>query len=180
MAVHVYVEPTPNPLTRKFVFDGEVVGAPFEVARQAASGPLEALFAAGAESVFVGSGYVSVTVCDDDAWAASTIDAMRGAIADAAADIAVNLSAFAPPSIARQAETDPVIATIIELLETRVRPAVAHDGGDISFHSFEKGILKLNMSGACSGCPSSTATLKMGIRNLMTYFVPEVLGVEAA
>ena len=68
---------------------------------------------------------------------------------------------------------------ILELLETRVKPAVAHDGGDINFHSFEKGVLKLRMSGACSGCPSSTATLKLGIRNMMQYFLPEVLDVEA-
>ncbi|WP_455465815.1 NifU family protein [Bartonella sp. B39] len=72
-----------------------------------------------------------------------------------------------------------IVLTIKELLETRVRPAVANDGGDITFRGFENGIVYLNMRGACAGCPSSTATLKNGIENLLRHFIPEVLGVEA-
>ncbi|AGF74910.1 NifU-related protein [Bartonella australis AUST/NH1] len=72
-----------------------------------------------------------------------------------------------------------IVATIKELLETRVRPAVANDGGDITFRGFENGIVYLNMRGACSGCPSSTATLKYGIENLLRHFIPDVVGVEA-
>ncbi|BBL53785.1 iron transporter [Bartonella quintana] len=72
-----------------------------------------------------------------------------------------------------------IVSTIKELLETRVRPAVANDGGDITFCGFENGIVYLNMRGACAGCPSSTATLKTGIENLLRHFIPEVLGVEA-
>ncbi|WP_332060720.1 NifU family protein [Bartonella sp. CB74] len=72
-----------------------------------------------------------------------------------------------------------IVSTIKELLETRVRPAVANDGGDITFRGFENGIVYLNMRGACAGCPSSTATLKHGIENLLRHFIPEVLGVEA-
>ncbi|WP_455476834.1 NifU family protein [Bartonella sp. B41] len=75
-------------------------------------------------------------------------------------------------------DTD-IVLTIKELLETRVRPAVANDGGDITFRGFENGIVYLNMRGACAGCPSSTATLKHGIENLLRHFIPEVLGVEA-
>ena len=72
-----------------------------------------------------------------------------------------------------------VVATIKELLETRVRPAVAQDGGDITFHGFKDGTVYLNMRGACAGCPSSTATLKHGIQNLLRHFVPQVQSVEA-
>ncbi|WP_208441693.1 NifU family protein [Bartonella raoultii] len=72
-----------------------------------------------------------------------------------------------------------IVLTIKELLETRIRPAVANDGGDITFRGFENGIVYLNMRGACSGCPSSTATLKHGIENLLRHFIPEVVGVEA-
>ncbi|WP_336294852.1 NifU family protein [Bartonella sp. CB169] len=72
-----------------------------------------------------------------------------------------------------------IVLTIKELLETRVRPAVANDGGDITFRGFENGIVYLNMRGACAGCPSATATLKHGIENLLRHFIPEVLGVEA-
>ncbi|MGL2349532.1 NifU family protein [Helicobacter pylori] len=72
-----------------------------------------------------------------------------------------------------------IVMTIKEILETRVRPAVANDGGDITFRGFENGIVYLNMRGACAGCPSSTATLKHGIENLLRHFIPEVLSVEA-
>lgn len=74
---------------------------------------------------------------------------------------------------------DPLVRQIRELIDTRVRPAVAQDGGDILFHSFENGVVYLKMQGACSGCPSSTATLKSGIENMLKYYVPEVLEVRA-
>jgi len=76
-------------------------------------------------------------------------------------------------------EDSEIVDTIKELIETRVRPAVAQDGGDITFRGFERGVVYLNMRGACSGCPSSTATLKHGIENLLRHFVPEIVGVEA-
>jgi Fe-S cluster biogenesis protein NfuA len=74
---------------------------------------------------------------------------------------------------------NPLEREIRDLLDTRVRPAVAQDGGDITFHSFEKGIVYLKMQGACSGCPSSSATLKSGIENMLKYYIPEVLEVRA-
>ncbi|MDB5487044.1 MAG: HIRA-interacting protein 5, partial [Reyranella sp.] len=77
-------------------------------------------------------------------------------------------------------DDDEVVAQIKELLDTRVRPAVAQDGGDIVFHDFRDGIVYLHMQGSCSGCPSSTATLKMGIENLLKHYVPEVVEVQAA
>ena len=76
-------------------------------------------------------------------------------------------------------EDDEVVSQIKELLETRVRPAVAQDGGDITFHGFDQGIVYLEMRGACAGCPSSTATLKMGIENMLRHYIPEVVEVRA-
>jgi Fe-S cluster biogenesis protein NfuA len=76
-------------------------------------------------------------------------------------------------------DDDPVVAQIKELIETRVRPAVAQDGGDIVFRRFEDGVVYLNMQGACSGCPSSTMTLKGGIENMLKHYVPEVVEVQA-
>jgi Fe-S cluster biogenesis protein NfuA len=78
------------------------------------------------------------------------------------------------------AADEEIVAQIKEMIETRVRPAVAQDGGDIVFHSFHDGIVKLEMHGACSGCPSSTATLKSGIENMLKHYIPEVIAVEAA
>jgi Fe-S cluster biogenesis protein NfuA len=76
-------------------------------------------------------------------------------------------------------ESDPIVRQIKELIETRVRPAVAQDGGDIIFRNFHDGIVELELHGSCSGCPSSTATLKDGIENMLKHYVPEVKGVEA-
>ena len=78
-----------------------------------------------------------------------------------------------------EAEDDPTVRQIKELIETRVRPAVAQDGGDIVFHGFERGVVYLHLRGACSGCPSSIVTLKNGIENLLKYYVPEVVEVRA-
>src|SRR5918992_4435759 len=85
----------------------------------------------------------------------------------------------APASAEAAEEDDEVVAQIKELLETRVRPAVAQDGGDIIFRGFEDGVVYLHMQGSCSGCPSSTATLKMGIENMLRHYVPEVVEVRA-
>jgi len=80
---------------------------------------------------------------------------------------------------ARQEDEDEVVTQIKELLETRVRPAVAQDGGDIIFHDYEEGVVYLHMQGSCSGCPSSTATLKAGIENMLRHYIPEVIEVRA-
>ncbi len=84
-----------------------------------------------------------------------------------------------PAHAAGDGDNDEVVSQIVELLDTRVRPAVAMDGGDIVFHGFEDGVVYLHMQGACSGCPSSTVTLKMGIENLLRHYVPEVQEVQA-
>jgi len=79
----------------------------------------------------------------------------------------------------RQEDEDEIVSQIKELLETRVRPAVAQDGGDIIFHDYEDGVVYLHMQGSCSGCPSSTATLKAGIENMLRHYIPEVVEVQA-
>jgi Fe-S cluster biogenesis protein NfuA len=84
----------------------------------------------------------------------------------------------APAEAGADEDDDPIVAQIKELIETRVRPAVAQDGGDIIFHGFDKGVVYLHMQGSCSGCPSSTATLKMGIENMLKHYVPEVVEVR--
>jgi Fe-S cluster biogenesis protein NfuA len=171
----VRIEPTPNPLTKKFSFDVHLTDSPYEIA-SAASAPeaLAPLFSNGVASIFVGRDYLSLTVADEDDWVAAQKDAR--AIIVASAGKLAGLSRRE----AVQSESDPVVSKIKELLETHVRPAVANDGGDVRFHSFDdKGVLHLEMVGACSGCPSSTATLKHGIRNMMRHFIPEVQDVEA-
>lgn len=171
----VRIEATPNPLAKKFSFDVHLTDSPYEIS-DAVSAPetLAPLFEIGVVSIFVGRDYLSLTVADENRW----IDVQNSARAtiSASADALANLSR----RDAVENDSDPVVTKIKELLETRVRPAVANDGGDVRFHSFDdKGVLHLEMVGACSGCPSSTATLKHGIRNMMRHFIPEVQDVEA-
>jgi Fe-S cluster biogenesis protein NfuA len=171
----VRIEPTPNPLTKKFSFDVHLTDSPYEIS-DVASAPdaLAALFKIGVVSIFVGRDYLSLSVADENSW----IDVQN----DARATISASADALANLSRQDTVENDsnPVVSKIKELLETHVRPAVANDGGDVRFHSFDdKGVLHLEMVGACSGCPSSTATLKHGIRNMMRHFIPEVQDVEA-
>jgi Fe-S cluster biogenesis protein NfuA len=173
--VFIQIEGTPNPLTRKFSFGIHLTDTPYEVSAQE-GGPdaLASLLQTGVASIFVGRDYLSLTVADEAAW--PDVQALaRQAITDGAEELG-SLSR----SETIEASTDPVVTRIMELLDTHIRPAVAHDGGDVRFHSFDgNGVLHLEMVGACAGCPSSTATLKLGIRNMMRHFVPEVQDVEA-
>ncbi|MCZ7862796.1 NifU family protein [Agrobacterium salinitolerans] len=171
----IQIENTPNPLTRKFVLGFDVTDAPYEVASlDTVPDVLRPLFSIGVASIFVGRDYLSLTIEDAVLWPDLQADARQ----------VITNSAEALKTLSRSEATDvtddPVVERIKGLLDTHIRPAVAHDGGDVRYHSFDdKGILHLEMSGACSGCPSSTATLKLGIRNMMRHFVPEVLDVEA-
>ncbi|CAG4910356.1 unnamed protein product [Acidocella sp. C78] len=174
---------TPNPATLKFLPGREVLGqgsADFDTAEAAGASPLAAaLFALpGVTRVFLGGDFVSVTSDDPGAWP-SLKPQVLGAIMehylsgrpvmDSAQDAAAEDVDPADREIADQ---------IKELLDMRVRPAVAGDGGDIVFRGFRDGVVSLHMQGACSGCPSSTATLKMGIENLLRHYVPEVKSVQ--
>ena len=184
----IQTETTPNPNTLKFL-PGEPVSrgavADYASAEEATAQPLAAsLFAVdGVARVFLGSDFVSVTKQAGADW--SVLKPMTLA---AIMDYYVSGThlrgdeAVAQEGHSAHAEDDEnaeLIVQIKELLDTRVRPSVANDGGDIVFRRFEDGIVYLHMQGACSGCPSSTATLKHGIENLLRYYVPEVQRVEA-
>jgi Fe-S cluster biogenesis protein NfuA len=184
----IQTEATPNPATLKFLPGREVLGnrvADFTTPEEAVHSPLaQRLFAIeGVKGVFLGSDFISVTK-DHREWP-HLKPAILGAVMEHFLTGAPVLDESAPMEIRGAPEFfDPkdadTVATIKELIETRVRPAVAGDGGDITFKGFRDGVVYLNMKGSCSGCPSSTATLKHGIENLLRHFLPDVREVEAA
>lgn len=180
----IQTEATPNPATLKFIPGRDVLSdgtADFRSKGDAAASPLAArLFAIdGVNGVFLGSDFISVTKGDIE-WqhlkpmvlGAIMEHYMSGASATDDEDANDSSAENYDP------QDESVVATIKELLETRVRPAVAQDGGDITFSGFRDGVVYLHMRGACSGCPSSTATLRHGIENLLKHFLPEVQAVE--
>ena len=181
----IQTEQTPNPSTLKFL-PGRVVmekgTLDFAGADTAQSSPLaKRLFAVeGVERVFFGSDFVTVTKAADKDWQVLKPSILGGIMEHytSGEPVVAGDSQAAPEGAA--AEDDEVVAQIKELLDTRVRPAVAQDGGDIIFQDFRDGVVYLHMQGSCSGCPSSTATLKMGIENLLKHYVPEVVEVQAA
>jgi Fe-S cluster biogenesis protein NfuA len=179
--------PTPNPATKKFMPGRTVLPdgtADYRSLGEAATSPLAArLFEVeGVKGVFLGSDFVSVTRGDVE-WQ-HIQPQILGAIMEHYLSGAPVQEDEAPAATVPAGEYDPkdeeTVNTIKELLETRVRPAVANDGGDIVFHGFKDGVVFLQMRGACSGCPSSTATLRHGIENLLRHFCPEVQEVRAA
>jgi Fe-S cluster biogenesis protein NfuA len=185
----IQTEATPNPATLKFI-PGRLVldgGAMEFTNREAAErSPLAArLFdVPGVTGVFYGSDFITVTKKDGD-WQ-HLKPAILGAImehymsgAPLLADGTVAGDDLADEEDEFFSEEDAeTVAQIKDLIETRVRPAVANDGGDITFRGFKDGVVYLNMKGACSGCPSSTATLQHGIQNLLRHFVPDVVEVR--
>lgn len=182
VGLFIQTEQTPNPSTLKFL-PGRVVmekgTADFANADAATPSPLaKRLFAVeGVERVFFGSDFVTVTKTADRDWQILKPSILGGIMEHYTSGDPVIAG---EEQVAAAADDDEVVAQIKELLDTRVRPAVAQDGGDIVFHDFRDGIVYLHMQGSCSGCPSSTATLKMGIENLLKHYVPEVVEVQAA
>ena len=186
----IQTEPTPNPETLKFlpgreVLASGVVDCPDVESAEARSPLAAAIFGVeGVMRVFLGSDFITVTKSADLDWP-HVKPFVLGAIMEHFVSNRPVL-AGAPPAeaddagIVYEGEAAEIVEQIKDLIETRVRPAVANDGGDISFHSWEhdNGIVKLNMRGACAGCPSSTLTLKQGIENLLRHYVPEVNAVE--
>ena len=185
----IQTEATPNPATLKFI-PGRVVvdGSPMEFSSResAARSPLaEKLFdVPGVTGVFYGSDFITVTKANGE-WQ-QLKPAILGAIMEhymsgaplLADGIAGNDEvADEEDEFFSEADAD-TVATIKDLIETRVRPAVANDGGDITFRGFRDGVVYLNMKGSCAGCPSSTATLQHGIQNLLKHFVPDVVEVR--
>jgi Fe-S cluster biogenesis protein NfuA len=185
----IQTEATPNPATLKFI-PGRVVvdGGPMEFASRetAARSPLaEKLFdVPGVTGVFYGSDFITVTKANGE-WQ-QLKPAILGAIMEHYMSGAPLLADGAAASDADLDDEDEffdeadaeTVDMIKDLIETRVRPAVANDGGDITFRGFKDGIVYLNMKGSCSGCPSSTATLQHGIQNLLKHFLPDVVEVR--
>ena len=176
----IQTESTPNPATLKFLPGREVVAdgtANFNAAEDAARSPLaSSLFGVdGVAGVFLGSDFVTVTKSGDKEW-----DVLKPQILGAIMEHYQSGQPVIEDASGDEsgAAADEISRTIKELIDTRVRPAVAQDGGDIIFKRFEAGIVYLHMQGACSGCPSSTATLKHGIENMLRYYVPEVTEVR--
>ena len=183
----IQTEATPNPSTLKFIPGREVLRSGTRdfrdrgVAEQASPLAARIFEVDGVEGVFLGSDFISVTKGAGE-WqhlkpallGAIMEQYMSGApaITDAPGGEAVE------DGQASSAEDGEIVDTIKELLDTRVRPAVAQDGGDIVFHGYKEGVVFLHMRGACAGCPSSTATLRNGIENLLRHFIPEVQEVR--
>ncbi|MBB4063805.1 NifU family protein [Gellertiella hungarica] len=185
----IQTEATPNPATLKFLPGKVVLGqgtADFRSADDAEASPLaSALFSVpGVTGVFFGYDFITVTKNDAE-W-----QHLKPAILGTIMEHFMSGAPVMGGAGTRQGDAadegeffepgdESIVATIKELLETRVRPAVAQDGGDITFKGFRGGKVFLNMKGACAGCPSSTATLKHGVQNLLRHFIPEVQEVEA-
>ncbi len=180
----IQTEPTPNPATLKFLPGRAVMDqgtANFTDATAAQCSPLaERLFTLpGVTGVFLGTDFISVSKADGTEWF-QLKPAVLGVIMEHfTSGRPVILGTAAGAAADENDEDDEVVQQIKELLETRVRPAVAQDGGDIIFHRYEDGVVYLHMQGSCSGCPSSTATLKAGIENMLRHYVPEVHEVRA-
>jgi Fe-S cluster biogenesis protein NfuA len=180
----IQTESTPNPATLKFLPGREVLGtgtADFPSAEAADASPLaRRIFeAAGVAGVFFGPDFVTVTKADDEDWA-HIKPSILGAIMEhyQSGDPVIRGEAGTVAHAAHDGPDAEIVGQIKELLDTRVRPAVAQDGGDITFHGFDRGVVYLHMQGACAGCPSSTMTLKMGIENLLRHYIPEVTEVR--
>ncbi len=179
----IETEDTPNPATLKFLPGRDVMGAgtaDFTSAEAAERSSLaSALFAEeGVARVFLGGDFIAVTKSDDVAWSELKPQVLS---------VIVDQFVSGRPIVDTQAdaadedvspEDREIVDQIKELLDTRVRPAVAGDGGDIVFRGYRDGVVRLHMQGACAGCPSSRATLKHGVENMLRHYVPEVLSVE--
>ena len=181
----IQTEQTPNPATLKFLPGREVMArgvADFTDENAAAVSPLarKLFLIDGVTGVFLGADFITVTKAEGQDWYLLK-PAVLGGIMEhyLSGEPVVEAEAEIADDAVPVAEEDrELVKQIQELIETRVRPAVAQDGGDIIFKGFERGVVYLHMRGACSGCPSSTITLKNGIENLLRYYVPEVTEVR--
>lgn len=179
----IQTESTPNPSTLKFIPGVPVMQsgtAFFTSAENAKPSPLAlALFAIdGVTAVFLGADFITVTKSATGDWA-SLKPLLLTSIMDHLVAGKPIMAEMGAKSESDTSEDSEIVRQIKELIEIRVRPAVAQDGGDIIFRGFHDGIVQLELHGACSGCPSSTITLKNGIENMLKHYVPEVVAVEA-
>ncbi|MBA4766650.1 MAG: NifU family protein [Porphyrobacter sp.] len=191
----IETETTPNPAALKFLPGQTVMAAgtrEFATPEAAEASPLaSAIFDTGeVVNVFFGADFVSVTAAPGADWSALKPQVIAilldHFVSEAPLFVPASANGIAVPppeeelAVDERPEDAEVIAAIYELLETRVRPAVAGDGGDIAYRGFRDGVVYLTLQGSCSGCPSSTATLKHGIEGLLKHYVPEVTEVRAA
>ncbi len=181
----IQTESTPNPATLKFLPGQTVLDmgtADFPTPESGAPSPLaRRIFdVKGTTAVFLGNDFVTVTKDEGAEWD-HIKPAILGAIMEhfqSGAPVMEGEGQAAGGHATHDGPDSAIVDQIKELLDSRVRPAVAQDGGDITFHGFERGIVYLHMQGACAGCPSSTLTLKMGIENLLRHYIPEVVEVR--
>ena len=181
----IETEGTPNPATLKFLPGREVLAgrtADFADADAALISPLaNNLFGlVGVQRVFLGNDFITVTKSDDADWQALKPQVLGSIMEHFVAGLPVMSEAGAAAIEDVQPGDEEIVDQIKDLLETRIRPAVAGDGGDIIFRGYRDGVVSLQMQGSCSGCPSSTATLKHGIENLLKHYIPEVQSVTQA
>jgi len=179
----IQTEETPNPATMKFLPGREIMGqGTLEItdARMAKASPLaEALFAVdGVKGVFLGRDFVTVTKAGDKNWAAMKPPILTAIMEHLAADRPIVSATAEAPVAAANADDSEIAKQIREIIDVKVRPAVAQDGGDITFENYEDGVVYLNLKGSCAGCPSSSATLKAGIENMLKHYIPEVREVR--
>lgn len=181
----IQTEETPNPATLKFIPDGEIVlengTAEFKNQKQAATKSplaLQLFEIAGIESIFFGRDFVTITKSEKTDWQKIKAEILATIMDFYVSGKPVMFDQAKSGADVGAEEDSEVVKQIKELIEIKVRPAVAMDGGDITFHSFEDGVVKLLLKGSCSGCPSSTITLKNGIENMLKHYVPEVISVE--
>jgi Fe-S cluster biogenesis protein NfuA len=180
----IQTESTPNPATLKFLPGQSVLDtgtADFPTADAAARSPLaRRIFSVdGVTGVFLGNDFVTVTKAEGIDWD-HVKPAILGAVMEhfQSGQPVLEGSDDSGGHAAHDGPDAEIVEQIKQLLDTRVRPAVAQDGGDITFHGFDRGVVYLHMQGACAGCPSSTLTLKMGIENLLRHYIPEVVEVR--
>jgi Fe-S cluster biogenesis protein NfuA len=187
-SMFIQTEPTPNPATFKFLPGRTVMAsgtASFTDPQTAwRLSPLaERLFSLPhVTGVFLGADFITVTKDEDCDWyqlKPAVLAAIMEHFTSGRPVLVGKPGDILPAAGSAETEEDEVVLQIKELLETRVRPAVAQDGGDIIFHDYEDGVVYLHMQGSCSGCPSSTATLKAGIENMLRYYIPEIVEVRA-
>lgn len=181
--MYIQTEQTPNPQTLKFLPEKTVleVGTRFYTSKKMAEeSPLAmSLFEVeGVSAIFLGNDFITVTKNSEFDWSLLKPDLLTRIMDFFVAGHPVIFEKQKPEQKLHENATE-LEKEIIELIDVRVRPSVAMDGGDIIFHSFDNGIVYLELHGACSGCPSSTITLKQGIENMLKHYVPEVMAVEA-
>lgn len=178
----IQTEDTPNPNALKF-FPGTLVSdrPVYITAREDSSSLLvKKLFdLSKIEAVFLGSDFITITKVDDADWEVMKPQIITVIMDHFVAGLPVFDNSFIKEEAALASDLTEIEKQIIEIIETRVRPSVAMDGGDIVYQGFENGVVMLELRGACSGCPSSTITLKQGIESMLKYYIPEVLSVEA-